>query len=112
MLHGGKQWRMKARLTLKIRAGASRTEFKGKHGDALKLHVAAPPVDGKANEAILRFIAEIAGVPKAAVRILSGLTGTTKIVEVDGIDSAGLQRAILESHGPRPNPRSSAPRTS
>jgi uncharacterized protein (TIGR00251 family) len=101
---------MKARLTLKIRAGASKTKFKGMHGDAWKLHVAAPPVDGKANEAIIRFIAQTAGVARAGVKILSGLTGTTKIVEVDGIDSAALQRAILESHGPRPNSRSAAPR--
>jgi len=101
---------MRARLTLKIRAGAPKTEFKGMHGDAWKLHVAAPPVDGKANEAILRFIAQIAGVGKSGVRILSGLTGTTKIVEVDGIDSLDLERAILESHGPRPNTGSAAPR--
>ncbi len=80
------------------------------HGEAWKLHVAAPPVDGKANEAILRFVAQIAGVAKTGVRILSGLTGTTKIVEVNGIDPAGLERAILESHGPRPNSRSTAPR--
>jgi uncharacterized protein (TIGR00251 family) len=101
---------MRARLTLKIRGGAPKTEFKGMHGDAWKLHVAAPPVDGKANEAILRFIAQIAGVGKSGVRILSGLTGTTKIVEVDGIDSLDLERAILESHGPRPNTGSAAPR--
>ena len=79
------------------------------HGDAWKLHVAAPPVDGKANEAILRFIAQIAGVGKSGVRILSGLTGTTKIVEVDGIDSLDLERAILESHGPRSHTERSAP---
>ena len=93
-----------------MRGGAPKTEFKGMHGDAWKLHVAAPPVDGKANEAILRFIAQIAGVGKSGVRILSGLTGTTKIVEVDGIDSLDLERAILESHGPRPNTGSAAPR--
>lgn len=80
------------------------------YGEAWKLHVAAPPVDGQANEAILRFIAQIAGVVKSNVRILSGLTGTTKIVEVEGIDSAALLRAILESHGPRPNTGSAAPR--
>lgn len=91
---------MKARLTLKIRAGARKTEFAGKVGEAWKLHVAAPPVDGKANEAILRLLAKLAGVPAASVRIVSGFTGTTKIVEIIGIDSAGLQRAILESHGP------------
>ena len=77
---------MKARLTLKVRAGARKTEFAGKYGDAWKLHVAAPPVDGKANEAIIRFLAKLAGVPAAAVRIVSGFTGSTKIVEIEGID--------------------------
>jgi hypothetical protein len=101
---------MKARLTLKIRAGAPKTEFKGIFGEAWKLHVAAPAVDGKANEEILRFVARVAGVARADLRILSGFTGTIKIIEVDGIDSAQLQRAILESHGPGPNTRSSASR--
>ena len=43
---------MKARVALKVRAGARKTEFAGRFGDAWKLHVAAPPVDGKANEVI------------------------------------------------------------
>jgi uncharacterized protein (TIGR00251 family) len=100
---------MKARLTLKVRAGAGRTEFAGRHGDAWKLHVSAPPVDGKANEAIIRFLAKLAGVPTAAVRIVSGFTASTKIVELDGIGPANLQRAILESHGPSPDTGSTAP---
>ena len=92
---------MKTRLTLKIRAGASKTEFMGRLGDAWKLRVAAPPVDGKANEAIVRFLAKIAAVPPSAIRVVTGFTATSKIVEIEGIDSAALERAILESHGPR-----------
>ncbi|MGA2711996.1 MAG: DUF167 domain-containing protein [Bryobacteraceae bacterium] len=98
----------KARLTLKIRAGARKTAFAGRFGESWKLHVAAPPVDGKANEAILRFLARLACVPATAVRIVSGFTGTTKIVEIVGIDSDTLQRAILESHGDPSNPGSAA----
>lgn len=90
---------MKARLTLKIRAGARKTEFAGQLGEAWKLHVAAPPVDGKANAAIVRFLAQLAGMPTASVRIVRGVTGTTKIVEIAGVDSESLKRAILESHG-------------
>jgi len=100
---------MKARLTLKVRAGARRTEFGGPYGSAWKLHVSAPPVDGKANEAIVRFLAGLAGVPAAAVRIVSGFTGSTKIVEVDGIDPDQLHRAILESHGHSPDTGSTTP---
>ena len=90
---------MKARLTLKIRAGARKTEFAGQLGEAWKFHVAAPPLDGKANDAIVRFLARMAGVPTGSVRIVSGLTSATKIIEIAGLDSASLERAILESHG-------------
>jgi len=100
---------MKARLTLKIRAGARRTEFAGQHGDAWKLHIAALPVDGKANQAIVRFLAKFAGVTTAAVRLVSGFSGSTKIVELDGVDPERLHRAILESHGHPKNPGSTAP---
>jgi uncharacterized protein len=98
---------MKARLTLKVRAGARKTEFAGKLGNIWKLHVAAPPLDGKANDAIIRFLAKLAGRMGADVRIVSGFTGTTKIVEITGVDSEALERAILESHG-RPSTTGSA----
>ena len=100
---------MKARLTLKVRAGARSTEFAGQQGDGWKLQVSAPPVDGKANQAILRFLAKLAGIPTAAVRIVSGITSSTKIVELDGVGPEQLHRAILESHGPPKNPGSAAP---
>jgi uncharacterized protein YggU (UPF0235/DUF167 family) len=104
---------MKARLTLKIRAGARKTEFAGVYGDGWKLHVAAPPVDGKANEAIIRFLAKLAGVPSNSVRIVTGFTGVTKIVEVEGVDPEHLHRlilrAILESNGHSPHTGSAAP---
>jgi len=90
---------MKARLTLKVCTRARKTGFTGQYGDAWRLQVCAPPVDGKANEAIVRFLSRLAGMPAASVQIVSGFTGTTKIVELDGIDSERLQRAILESDG-------------
>jgi hypothetical protein len=93
----------KTRITLKIRAGAKRTAFCGKLGDAWKLQVAAPPVDGKANEALRRFLAELTARPVSAVRIVTGQTSPRKVVEIEGIDSQALDRAILESHGSEPN---------
>ena len=92
---------IRARLTLKIRAGAKRTAFNGKLGDVWKLQIAAPPVDGKANQALTRFLAKLTGRPANAVRIVSGFTSFTKTVEIDGIDPDTLDRAILESHGPQ-----------
>jgi uncharacterized protein YggU (UPF0235/DUF167 family) len=100
---------MKARLTLKVRAGARQTQFAGKYGDAWKLHLSAQPVDGQANLAIIRFLAKLAGVRQASVRIVTGFTGTTKIIEIEGIDSEILERAILESNGPPSHTGSAAP---
>ena len=94
---------MKARLTLKVRAGARKTQFAGPYEGvpgAWRLHVAAPPVEGKANEAISRFLADLASVPRSAVRIVTGTSATTKTEELDGVSPETLHRAILESTGP------------
>lgn len=89
---------MKTRLALKINAGAKRTQFAGRHGDVWKLRVAAPPVDGKANAAILKFMAQIAGVRAGDITLISGQTSSTKLLEIEGIDADSLNRAILMSN--------------
>ncbi|MFN4343245.1 MAG: DUF167 domain-containing protein [Azonexus sp.] len=71
-------------LTLHIQPGAKKNEFAGRHGDALKIRLAAPPVDGKANEALIRFIADTLGLPKSAVCLKSGQTSRRKVLEVSG----------------------------
>ena len=75
-------------LTLHIQPGAKRTEVAGTHGEALKIRLAAPPVDGKANEALIAFIAKTLGVPKSTVALVSGQTSRAKRVQVAGIDAA------------------------
>lgn len=75
-------------MTLHIQPGAKKTEFAGRHGDALKIRLAAPPVDGKANEALLRFIAETLHLPKSAVTLKSGQTSRHKVLEVIGADAS------------------------
>lgn len=72
-------------LTLHIQPGAKKTECAGRHGDALKIRLAAPPVDGKANDALIRFIAESLGLAKSAVTLKSGQTSRRKVVEVLGV---------------------------
>jgi uncharacterized protein len=101
---------MKTRLALKVRPGARKTAFAGKVGDSWKLQVAAPPVDGKANEAIIRFLSKLAGVPASGVRIVSGFTGSNKIVELEGIDGETLDRVIVNSNGSAGNTGSAAAR--
>ncbi len=69
-------------LTLHIQPGASKTELAGLHGDALKLRIQAPPVEGAANAAVLAFIAAHLGLAKREVKLLRGDTARRKTVWV------------------------------
>ena len=69
-------------LELHVQPGARKTEFAGVHGGRRKVRLAAPPVDGKANEALIEFIAAEYGVPKRNVTIEAGLTSRQKRVSV------------------------------
>lgn len=75
-------------LTLHIQPGAKKTEVAGEHGDALKIRLAAPPVDGKANAALLEFVAERLGVARGDVTLKCGQTSRRKVVEVVGMEAA------------------------
>jgi uncharacterized protein (TIGR00251 family) len=70
-------------LTLHVQPGSKRTEVAGAHGDALKVRLAAPPVDGKANAELLRFIADAYEVPLRNVTLIRGETSRDKIVRVE-----------------------------
>lgn len=83
------------RIRIRAQPRASRTEVVGQHGDALKVRIAAPPVDGAANTELVRYIAKRAGVAQSRVRILAGDTGRSKIVEIDGADAAAVRAALL-----------------
>jgi len=69
-------------LTIHAQPGAKRTEVAGVHGDALKIRVASPPVDGRANEELRCFLAEAFGVPQRNVLLLRGETSRAKTVRV------------------------------
>ncbi len=75
-------------LTLHIQPGAKKTEFAGLHGDALKIRLAAPPVDGKANAALIAFVADRLALAKSAVTLKSGQTSRRKVLEVTGVAEA------------------------
>ena len=70
-------------LTLHVQPGASRTQVVGVHGDALKIKLAAPPVDGKANDALLHFFADVFGVPLRNVVLVRGQSARAKVVRID-----------------------------
>ncbi len=81
-------------LTLHIQPGAKKNEFAGCHGDALKIRLAAPPVDGKANDALVKFVAEALAIPKSAVNLKSGQTSRRKVLEVRGATTEAVARLI------------------
>ncbi len=77
-------------LTLHIQPSAKRTETAGLHGDALKIRLNAPPVDGKANEALVAYLAKTLGVPKSSVALVSGQTSRAKRVRIFGVTAAAV----------------------
>lgn len=85
------------RLRVRVQPRASRTEVAGLYGDAVRIRLTAPPVNGAANEELLRFLAEKLSVPRSAVRLISGKTSRSKVVSVGGID---LEQARLRLHLP------------
>jgi uncharacterized protein (TIGR00251 family) len=83
-----------ARIQVKVHPRARRTAVTGRLGDAWKLDLAAPHVDGKANEECVRFFAELAGVPRSAVRIVLGHTARLKVIEVAGVEQQALDKLL------------------
>lgn len=86
---------MSARLVLHVQPRAARSAVAGPHGDAVKVRLAAPPVDGAANAELVRFVAERLGVRRDAVRLVAGASGRRKVVEVDGLEAAVALRRLL-----------------
>ena len=82
------------RLRVRVSPGARRTEIAGRHGDGWKVRVAAPPEDGRANEAVLRLLAAQLGLPRRAVTIVSGHTAREKVVELDGISQERAEAGL------------------
>lgn len=70
------------KLPVHATPGAKRTEAAGAHGDALRVRLGAPPVDGKANAALIAWAAKAFGVPKSAVELLHGAAGRQKVLGV------------------------------
>ncbi|MDR0735247.1 MAG: DUF167 domain-containing protein [Zoogloeaceae bacterium] len=84
-------------LALHIQPGAKKSGVAGRYGDALKICVSAPPADGKANTALLDFLADWLQIPKSALRLKSGQTSRRKVVRVEGVGSEALARRIAET---------------
>jgi uncharacterized protein len=83
-----------ARITVKVHPRARVSAVTGRWGEAYKLALAAPPVNGKANDECIRFLAELAGVHRARIRIVSGQTARLKLIEIDGIGQQELEKQL------------------
>ncbi len=86
---------MSATLAVHVQPRAKASAVAGRHGDAVKIRLAAPPVDGAANEELVRFLAEALGVPRSAVRIARGHTGRRKTVVIEGLSIAAVTHTLL-----------------
>ena len=86
-----------ARISITVSPGAARTELVGRHGDGWKARIAAPPERGRANDALVELLANALAVPRSSVRVASGLTAKTKVIEIDGLAAGEAERRLTRS---------------
>ncbi len=82
-------------FAVRIVPRASRSEIAGEHNGALRIRIAAPPVEGAANRELIRLLAKSFRLPQNAVEIISGVASKSKVVHIAGADSARLEQMIL-----------------
>lgn len=85
------------RIMLRVSPGSSRTAVVGRYLDGWKVSVAAVPEHGKANEEIVRMLADVLALPKRQIAIVAGGSARTKIVEVDGLTLAAVDAALARA---------------
>ena len=87
------------RLRLRVSPGARSAEVIGRHGEAWKVRVAAPAEAGRANEAVVRLLADALSLPRDAVRLVSGHGARDKVVQLAGLDSTQVERRLSTAAG-------------
>ncbi|MBM3804397.1 MAG: DUF167 domain-containing protein [Acidimicrobiia bacterium] len=83
-------------FAVRVQPNASKTGAGGRGGECLKIRIAAPPVDGKANEALIGFVARRLAVPKSSVQIRSGFSSRRKMMQVEGCSAEQFQSFLAE----------------
>lgn len=84
------------RISVRVIPRSSKNEITWE-GDALKVRLTAPPVDGAANEALLKLLAERLNLPKSALHIVHGATGRQKVLQIEGLTAEELAQKLLNS---------------
>ena len=82
------------KLTVKVVPGASRSEIAGWLGQSLKIRVAAPPEDGKANRAVIKLLASALGIPNHQIRLKAGGASPRKTLEINGLSHAEITERL------------------
>jgi uncharacterized protein len=88
-----------ARLNLRVSPGAARSAVVGRYGTGWKVRVAAPPEDGKANDAVVRLLASTLALPERDVRIVSGRASRDKTVALAGMRPDEIERRLAHASG-------------
>jgi uncharacterized protein len=81
-------------FSVRVQPRAKRNSLVGELGDALKIALTAPPLDGKANEACIEFLADLLELPRSSISIIAGHTSRNKIVRVTGLSSFALRQRL------------------
>ncbi len=84
-----------SRLRVKVQPGARRNEVLGFQGEVLRLRVTAPPERGRANEAVIEMLAEVLGLPKSRLAVVTGAASRNKVIAVEGLDEASVKRILV-----------------
>lgn len=82
-------------LSVRVHPGAKRNAITGTHGDALKISVTTPPSDGRANIALVAFLAERLDIPRMSIELISGSASRTKMLRITGITAAEAETRLL-----------------
>ena len=85
------------RLRLRVSPGAGRAAIVGRYGDAWKVRVTEAPEHGRANDAVVRLLAQVLGVPRGDVMLVSGHSAREKIVELTGVGPAQIERRLASA---------------
>jgi|SRR5689334_11658457 uncharacterized protein (TIGR00251 family) len=84
-------------FSIKVHPRARKNAITGVVGDALKLALTAPPVDGKANQAVIEFFADLFAIPRSSVTIASGETSRNKVVRITGVSKTLAEQRLSEN---------------
>lgn len=81
-------------LHLHVQPGASKSGLAGMHGESLKIRIKSPPVDGKANRELVRFLAEMLDIPQGRITIVRGASSRRKAVAIEGLTAERATRLL------------------